>query len=248
MIGDLDHPIPRDVFRSVFLPDLLVGKNHYYKCTPTLVLYPSDTDDPPSSTVATVLKRKNGQTVEEVVRDSKGKAILLNFCTDSMEAYTKKMEGCAAIYDMEQVDSAIVPEEETVLHRYVQDAAPLRVNSSIDYAAVTHIMRDLKTTLGRTAPWRIAFNKTDSVVTAFQLTSPVMESLFRTVGRSKTSTPEGVYYREESFTPTYAFAVDDWVLLDREAKTMVPKTDKEGVELVRTVHGPSFETTYRLVQ
>lgn len=247
MIGSMQAPIPRTAFRDVFVKYLESHPAHYVKCTPTLVLF-DDGDRAVSvpKTLPTILKHKLGQSVEEVVRGCDGKAVLLNFLTPSMEAYTKGIADCEKIYVMSDLIAVPEAEEEAVrtLQQAHQRADPICTHE-VEYTDVVRHMRDLRASLGRSGSWHLAFNTLDTIVTALKLTSSVMRELLRHVGRDDADL-ERTYYREESFAPTYAFAKDDWVLMDRHGRDMSPKTDKEGHPIVRTVHGPSFECTYRL--
>ena len=65
----------------------------------------------------------------------------------------------------------------------------------------------------------------------------------RVTGRKLT---DKIYYRQETFAPTYAFAEGDWVVKDYDAKATFAKRNKFGEHIIRTVHGDSFEATYRL--
>ena len=167
-----------------------------------------------------------------------------------MEAYTKKPHQCEAIFDVDKSFAIMTASPSHVAETLRQTmllSNPMHPNPSIDYYAVYECMVSLKASLGRATEWRVCYNKTDALVTAFKMTHDVVDDLFDAVGRPKGSDASAVYYREESYTPTYAFSVGDWVLMDRDAATMIPKTDKHGAILVRTVHGASFENTYNVM-
>ena len=135
-LGSETNPIPREAFNRAILEDFVElngwivtrvkpesGVRGFAKVAPTLVLYPSaeeltaggqpgmrgaDGSVTPDH-IKTMLTKK-GRTFEESLAKIHGKALLLNFCSPSVEVYPKDKADCNKIYDMAAVDANIVPE------------------------------------------------------------------------------------------------------------------------------------------
>ena len=136
-LGSETNPIPRSAFNRVILENFIEldaegrvtgvkpesGVRGFAKVAPTLVLYPSaedmtaggqpgmrGADESETPDFIKTLLTKKGRTYEESLPKIYGKALLLNFCSPSVEMYPKDIPDCKKIYIMEAVDANIVPE------------------------------------------------------------------------------------------------------------------------------------------
>mmetsp|Transcript_17320 Transcript_17320/g.59225 ORF Transcript_17320/g.59225 Transcript_17320/m.59225 type:complete len:323 (+) Transcript_17320:28-996(+) len=256
-LGSHGAPIAKSAFAAYWLPKLLAlheaagADGRYHKAAPTLLLYPEAEEaggdcemDPGLQTLIST----RGGTFQEAVFRCRGKALLLNFCTPSLEVYPKDETDCGHIYNLAEATLRAVPEGSDVqLEKYLaaalQQAAPLAPYQGMDVGRIRQAMAAYKEALGRAGPWRLAYNLPDSSVVGARADVPDIAQMLQAMGRVEPYVGEGLY-RKESWTDHYAFAPGDWVIVDVDPKTNHWKLDKFGLPLVRTVHGASFEATY----
>ena len=253
-----------------------------HKVAPTLVLFPpaAETTDgglpgmkgsagsetPPN--VRTLLKTKTGQTFEEALIKTHGKALLLNFYSPSLEVYPKDKEHCWDIYDQAKTVATVIPNNALNL-----TVPPLPLNSSTLAAALmpfltsakppmaglpSHLKDDIsglhcamvhyKLALGREQePWRLAWNKENARVIAYKLAEDDLAFIMKSLNRSYSAGER--LWREESYGK-YEFGVGDYVVIDLHEVGQLKheiKLDGEGHALVRTVNELAFESTYAQV-
>jgi len=263
MQGTRERPIPRDVFSNAILSrfNSNLGDSHqpwstatleYSKVVPTLVLFPDDCSssirvDVVATQLRTVLKSKDGD-FEEALVSCQGKALVLNFCTSSLEAYPKSLPECRKIYDMHALEHTIVPSTKEGSIKFLQDSlqqsCPLRPHA-VEWEQVLAAMTQYKQALGREAPWRLAFNLPTTAVVAEKLSGEVLNVMLPAVGRTDPYRGERLY-REETYTPAYEFGCGDFAVVDLDAPAGAPKLDKHGKAFARTVNRDAFEMTYGL--
>ena len=283
LLGGRNNPISRSAFNDVVLQHLVhldasgqlvtnVNVEHgvrwYAKVAPTLVLFPNpdemtaggdpgmrgaDGSETPAD-VRTLLRTKSGRTFQEAFMHIHGKALLLNFCSPSIEVYPKDKVDCKKIYDLDSVNADHVPDaalaSDDALQAYLggqlqrMQTGPLRV-SQFDYALIRRAMTNDRNVLRREEPWRMAWNRKGSVL-ARKLNQEDIGGLLRLLGSDLL--PDGRLYREESYDPKYEFGMGDYVIIDVELTERGPalKYDKNGEVLVRTVNMDAFEHTYAL--
>jgi hypothetical protein len=115
----------------------------------------------------------------------------------------------------------------------------------MDPVKIKMAMDAYRSKLGRTQPWRVAFNRRDVTMVAHKLTRDDIGTMLTALGRTTPYLGERLY-REESYSPAYEFGEGDWVCVD-----IAPgggfKEDKDGITLVRTINEISFETTYNRI-
>ena len=253
----------------------------YTKVAPTLVLYPRADEltkggDPGMRgedgsgmphVLQTLLRDKKGRTFQEAFPDLHGKALLLNFCSPSVEVYPKDIPDCRKIYDMEAVDKNIVPEEalanDVTLKAYLDGqlqhmlgpSRPLKLQGEppFNYAKILQTMTYSRRDLKRDVPWRMAQNKIGKVL-ARKLDREVTAGLLRYLGSD--IPPDSMLHREENFDPKFKFSVGDYVIIDLDEPSPGEyrlKVDSAGEKLdrtqvtvlqhalVRTVNEDSFE-------
>jgi hypothetical protein len=252
MIGTYTTPIPRDLLKSHFEPILKNKKTEYNKVVPTLVLFPTDNNGINSGfeneipqEIKTILKTKKGETFEESVAKCTGKAILLNFCTGSLEIYPKSLEDCEKIYDMQQLQNNIVPNQYFEAKKYleynIQNNNPINP-CYVDLEQVIKIMSYYSHLLLRPT-WRIAFNKSNCTVSAMKLNYYMLKNMLSLYDSTFASGDK--LYLQETFTPAYKFTENDYVLMDLEDGEF--RKDKFKNTYVRIVNGESFEMTYNCI-
>lgn len=248
------------------------------KVAPTLVLYPPDDeltaggapgmrdeDGTPDGTwrrPKTLLKTKSGHhTFEEALMSIHGKALLLNFCSPSLEVYPKDSKDCHAIYGsgLDGLAADVVPDAALAsdadlkayltqqLGRTVPAIEPM-TEDKLD-KVIEDMREDMKYYKKRLKrnEWRMARNKDNALVVACKLTRENVAGLLKLL-RSDMS-PDARLFREESYDPKYQFGAGDYVVIDLEPwefKTLsYPlKRDKHDKVLVRTVNESAFEHTY----
>ena len=272
LLGSRVNPIPRTHFVNALLPIMTALANdptkRYLKVAPTLVLYPNVEEmdangDPLPSTeggmqyqvatdLRTMLLTKSGQTFSEAMMKAHGKALLINFCTPFLEAYPKDKKHCAMIYDMTQLDSAVVPESSIPeLAQYIASALttanPLTPYTALDANRVAQSMMEYRKALGREGmPWRMALNKQTVTAVACKLGRAEINAFLIALGRTVPFNGERLY-RAESYDSKYEFGEGDWLLMDVDPVTNNFKYDKDNNPLVRTVNETAFECTYNTV-
>ena len=271
-LGTRERPISRGEFVRTVLPQLAPlldsASDRWRKVAPTLLLYPNPREEqhlcgqPPHNgldgalspvevpgVVRTLLRTREGQTFEEALMQCQGKALLLNFCTPSLEVYPKDAKHCALVYDMDAVTSTVVPEESEAallafLSEHVRRASPLVPNTQMDVAQIFSAMHGYRQALGRSGPWRLGVNKAETSVIARKLTRADVGTMLSMLLREVPYMGERVF-REESYSPLYEFGIGDWVCLDVDPKTGGWRLDAHGYVLVRTINELSFESTYQ---
>jgi len=270
LLGSHENPISREQFTmsSGLLRTMQTKRAdpsfHYLKVAPTFVLYPRNSEIdgdgnplPPlargATNLQTLLQTKTGQTFPEAMSSVHGKCMLMNFCTPSVELYPKKMKDCGMIYDLQQLDKAVVPDESVdelteYIKRAVEHANPLVPKRASEAKRVAAAMKTSRRDLGRdSVPWRLAFNKSNVTVVAWKLGREEISQLLRTLGRTLPYHGERLF-RKETFDDFYQWGEGDWVLMDIDPETDNFKYDKHNFPLVRTVNGASFESTYNTVE
>ena len=137
--------------------------------------------------VKTLLRIKTGRTFEEALMKTHGKALLLNFYSPSLEVYPKDQEHCWDIYDEGRTTRAEIPNEvlnmsvplnnapleESLKAQLTSDKLPIAgipSHLNADLSALHRAMYHYKLALGRTDPWRLAWNKESARVVAYKLT------------------------------------------------------------------------------
>lgn len=249
MIGTSTKPIPRNVLKSYFEPILKTRKTEFKKVVPTLVLLPSsdivDTNDEIPQEIKTVLKTKKGETFEESIAKCSDKAVLLNFCTSSLEIYPKNLNDCQKIYNMNELEKNIVPNEyysaKSFLEKIVQNNNSINPYN-INFDEVLKVMSYYSHILKRTT-WYLAFNKSNCTVSAMKLNYTILKNMLM-VHNSTFISGDELYY-EETFNPAYRFCENDYILMDLENGQF--KKDKFENTYVRIVNEQSFEMTYNLI-
>ena len=241
------------------------------KVAPTLVLFPPAGEltaelepgmrgaEGAADGVKTLLRTKSNHTFEEAFMSIYGKALLLNFCSPSMEVYPKDSKDCQAIYGPELRAANAVPLDALVsdvnLHAYLTQQLrrtgkePIEV-IDLDEARIRHMRKVMiwyKEQLKRDEPWRMAWNKNDALVVAYKLTRENLADLLKLLGSDLS--PDARLHRGESYDPKYEFGVGDYVVIDLEpwvfsTSSAALKYDKNREVLVRTVNGDAFEHTY----
>ena len=251
MFGTSEFPIPRDSLKNYF--DLLQqDPNKYTKVVPTLVLYP-DSNSPDFSNdiptfCKTVLKTKAGQSFEESVAKCNGKAILFNFCTDSLEIYPKSLEECAKIYDMDSLEKNTLPDcdnNENIILGLLQSAISIGCPIKpfpVDFPNIIEVMTYYKKLFRRDVPWRIAYNVPSSTVKILKLDFNIINNFLITNQNFNFKSGSSIFF-EETFTPAYSFKEDDYVVMDLD-KDGNAKLDKYGKTYVRIINSNAFEMTY----
>ena len=256
------------------------GMQLYTKVAPTLVLYPrseeldddgnprapgmrGEDDSGTSEALPTILKDKEGKAYfQEALPNLYGKALLLNFCSPSVELYPKDKKGCEDIYELGSVDHDHIPaaalhnddafRAEIERHGKRMVAQPLKqpeLKYTFIRSAMVHYQRVLKReNVGGcfgSSGWRMAWNKKGKVL-AVQLTS---KDIYILLGRLRSDLQlaalGGLAYRMESWGGV-PFKAGDYLIIDL-AETPhghALKFDKHNEAVVRTVNEESFEYTY----
>jgi len=276
-IGTIDNPIAAADFVRVTLPVLQkvqqLANYRFRKVVPTMVLYPPDDEmkedgapDPDAmkyqvpDSLKTILHTQEGQSFEEAVVKCHGKALLMNVCTPSLEAYHKKRADCEQIYSLADLNATEVPEPRHTsreaflgfLRATVSDRPPLKPYGSTDIEKVAEYMLEYRKVLNREAiPWRVAYNKPDAVVVAIQLDRNAIDNILRQLGRKGKVYEGECLYREETYNPQYPVNEGDWLIMDIDPATLhqpneTHKLDREARPLCRTVECKAFESTYNL--
>ncbi len=283
-LGSETNPIPRSAFNRVILENFVElngwivtkvkpesGVKGFAKVAPTLVLYPNaedvtaggqpgmhgaDGSETPDHIKTMIIKK--GRTFEESLMRIHGKALLLNFCSPSVEVYPKDKADCHQIYDMAAVDANVVPEaalaNEVTLKAYLDGQLqhmlghlkPLQLQGEppFNYTKILQTMIYSRRDLKRDVPWRMAQNKIGKVL-ARKLDRSVTAGLLQSLGSD--IDPDSTLHREESYDPKFKFSMGDYVVIDLEetAQGYSLKVDSTGqYALVRTVNEDAFEHTY----
>jgi len=270
-LGSRHNPIKRDLLVQALLPIMQTRQadpaHLYQKVAPTLVLYPNADELTPegipslhkpdmqyhvATDMQTLLQTKSGQTFQEAMVKTHGKALLMNFCTPFLEVYPKDKLHCAQIYNMEELEKNVVPETSVAdLAAYIKEqlqlANPLTPYVALDANRVAEAMGVYRNATGRYGtPWRLAYNKTDAVAVGIKLSRQDLTTLLQGLGRTQPFHGERLY-REESFDPRYEFGEGDYLLMDIDPSTQTFKLDKAKLPLLRTVNETAFECTYNTV-
>ena len=271
---ELDGKIVRRVKEGIGMKPVM---KLYTKVAPTLVLYPRADEltkggDPGMRgedgsgmphVLQTLLRDKKGRTFQEAFPDLHGKALLLNFCSPSVELYPKDNKDCHDIYDMRSVDDDHISaaalandalfEAELLKHGARMAPKPLK-QPKLDYTLIRSAMVHYQQVLKRehvggrlgASGWRMAWNKKGKVL-AYQLSSSDIDNLLARLGCNvQLAELGGLAYRMESWGSGYAFGAGDYLIIDlaEPEQGHALKFDKNNKAVVRTVNGDSFEYTY----
>jgi hypothetical protein len=283
LIGDKQCPIPRQEFSDFFLEHMLVRIHEdtvypkptaepYQKAAPALVLFPDasekkrlrEADDVdatplPKDVGRVLLKTKSGSEFKQSVNSQMwGETAVLNFCSPSVEIYSKgttdfmKLYGWKHATDGEEVPMGCLESNEQLkafLAAQLKGVGPTPITQiQLDNPKLTEIrtaMRNFQSSLERTEhPWRVARSTTGRVI-ACKLTRELVKGLLRKLGSSLANAGQRLY-REESYEPQFEFDQADYVAIDVEGTSgaFKFKRNKEGKPIVRTINELAFEHTY----